>query len=226
MAPVSASRNQRLPGAIPPKRIWPKLLLLAIAGAIAYYGFIETPPGSPSLRSFDPDRMASLEVDMWKAYDAKQNVQLFELLATQVHEQNRTTWAQAVRQAYYLAHAAATFADLQGHYEQVLPDLEAAYTMVRDRNHATFDPAKVAQAELNWWVSRRQQGHDTPEIIGGLIAEEYAMLYDSTIEQMIYPATLRAQAGRVRDDGGDNPDWATVSDLLHQSYRALHTALQ
>ena len=36
----------------------------------------------------------------------------------------------------------------------------------------------------------------------------------------------RARLGRLRDDGGANADWATVSELLRASYRSLRAAVR
>jgi hypothetical protein len=202
-----------------------------LAGVLALFvvaaGVVVIPPSGPrSLRVFDPDRTAALELDMWQAYYDKRNVRLFADLVTLLHEQNRYSWATASRAAFYLARAAATFGNLRSEYEQVLPDLIAAYTIERDWLHAGFDPAAVAKAELAWWVARRVPGQNSAEQVGALIAEENALLYDVPRDRVLEASTLRARAGKLRDDGGANADWATVSDLLHQSYRALHAAVQ
>ncbi len=196
------------------------VLLLVVAAATV-------PPAGPrSIRAFDPDRTADLEVDMWQAYYEKRNVRLFADLVTLLHEQNRYSWARATRAGFHLARAAATFGNLRSEYEQVLPDLIAAYTIERDWLHANFDPVAVAKAELAWWVARRVPGENSAEHVGELIAEENALLYDVPRDRVLEASTLRARAGKLRDDGGAQADWVTVSDLLHQSYRSLHAAVQ
>jgi hypothetical protein len=52
------------------------------------------------------------------------------------------------------------------------------------------------------------------------------LLYEVPHDRVLEASTLRARAGKLRDDGGAQANWATVSDLLHQSYRALHAAVQ
>jgi hypothetical protein len=197
------------------------VLLLAVGAA---YVVFAAPPGPRSLRVFDPDRVAELEVDMWQAYYAKQRFRLFKDLVVSLHEQNRYSWAKAVVAGFHLARAAATFGDLRGEYEQVLPELERAYTIARDWTMARFDPAAVARAELAWWVARRQPGQNSPEQVGELIAQENSLLYDIPRERVLSASILRARAGRLRDEGGEHADWPEVSRLLHQSYRELHAA--
>jgi hypothetical protein len=196
---------------------------LAIAGAL--YAAVAAPAGPRTLREFDPDRVADLEVRMWQAYYAKQNVRLFALLATTMREQYRYSWLQATRAAYRLARAAATFGNARSNYDVVLPDLESAYATARSWVGAGFDPARVARAELDWWVARRIPGRNSPEQVGALMAEQYAMFYEVPREVVARAALLRAQAGRLRDDTADRPDWEEVGRLLRESYRDLRSAL-
>jgi len=192
-----------------------------IAAAVAF----RAPSGPRSLRVFDPDRTADLETDMWQAYYRHENVRLFRGLVTLLHEQNRYSWARATLAGFYLARAARTFGDARDDYERVVPDLERAYAMTRDWTNASFDPAAVARAELAWWVARRVPGEDSPEHVGELIAAENALLYDVPQPKVLEASTLRARAGKLRDEGGEEADWTTVSRLLHDSYRQLHTAV-
>jgi hypothetical protein len=195
--------------------------LLAFALALAF-----TPPRGPrSMREFNPTRLADLELRMWKAYYTKDRARLFGLLVTMLHEQYRYSWATATREAFHLARAAATFGDAKDHYEVVLQDLEAAYAMAKSWLDAGFDPRAVAEAELAWWVARRIPGQNSAEQVGQLIAQEYALLYESSVERVAPAALLRATAAKMRDEQAAQPDWDRIGRLLEQSYRELHAAL-
>ena len=135
-----------------------------------------------------------------------------------LHEQYRYPWAKATIAGFHLARAAATFGDARGDYERVLPDLERAYEIEKDWVHAGFDPKAVAKAELAWWVARRMPGQNSAEQVGRLIAEEYALLYEIPVERVLEASTLRARAGKLRDEGGEHADWTTVAQLLTDSY--------
>jgi hypothetical protein len=203
------------------------LLVIVLAiGATAYAGFIHTPPGPRSLREFDPDRMAQLELDMWQAYYLKERLRLFRGLVTMLHEQYRYTWAKATQAAFFLARGASRFGDSTENYDRVRPDLERAYAIARDWTGSRFNAAAVARAELAWWTARRVPGQDGAEHVGALIGEEYALLYDVPPERVAQAAVLRARAARLRDDGGDQADWPAVEDLLRQSYRTLGAAVR
>jgi hypothetical protein len=202
---------------------------IAIAGAVVLafaIAFAVTPPRGPrSMRVFNPDRLADLEVRMWQAYYAKERVRLFALLVTMLHEQYRYSWATATKEAFHLARAAARFGDLKGGYEVVLPDLEAAYATAKSWLRAGFDPRDVARAELAWWIARRIPGRNSPEQVGALIADEYALLYETRREAVTNAARLRAEAAALRDAEAAEPDWDTIGALLRQSYRDLLAAL-
>ena len=210
------------------ERTWlRRSLLIALVVTIGLLFVALRAPGGPRpLRVFEPDTMADLELDMWQAYYAHENLRLFGDLLTTLREQYGYSWARASLGGFYLARAARTFGDARSGYERVLPDLERAYAMVKGRSGAAFDPAAVARAELNWWVARRVPGQDNPENVGRLIAAENALLFEVPLERVLEASTLRARAGRLRDEGGAEADWSVVSQLLHQSYEQLHASVQ
>ena len=198
---------------------------LAIVAAFGL-AFVFTPPRGPrSMRQFRPARLAELEVRMWQACYAKERIRLFTLLTTMLREQYHYSWADASIEAFHLARAAATFAELKGNYEVVLPDLEAAYGKARSWTDADFDPARVARAELAWWVARRVPGDNSAEHIGRLIADEYGLLYETSPESVATAALLRAKAAAMRDEQAARPDWPAIARVLRASYDELLLAL-
>ena len=200
--------------------------LLAVLATVAFYVVaLRSPPGPRSLKVFDPDRMADLEVGMWQAYYRKAKPRLFLLLVTMMHEQYRYTWSRACRAGFHLARAAAIFGDSQSDYDRVLPDLERAYSIAKDWSGAHYDPAAVARAELAWWVARRAPAESSPENVGRLIGKEYALFYEVPEDRVHRVGLLRAQAAALRDAGGADADWDAVSHVLHDSYRSLNRAL-
>ena len=98
-------------------------LVLLSGGLLAVAAFhrvaIHTPPGPRSLKAFDPDRMAELEVGMWQAYYRRERLRLFALLVTIFHEQYRYTWSRACGAGFHLARAASAFGDARSGYEGV-----------------------------------------------------------------------------------------------------------
>jgi hypothetical protein len=206
------------------RKIMAVIFLLAAGAAVWGLG-IYTPPGPHTARAFDPDRLADLEVEMWRAYYEKENVALFRALLTALREQFRYPWSKAARAGYHLARAAADFGKAMDNYERVLPDLEKAYAISRDWSGAGYDPAEVARAELAWWVARREPSQRDPANVGRLIGVVYSRFYQLPEERVREAGLLRARAADLRDRGGINPNWPEVSRLLHESYRSLRAAL-
>jgi hypothetical protein len=206
------------------RRRWAALLVTIVLVGGAYV-LLARPAEHGSMRQFEPMRLANLETSMWQAYYQKQNVRLFSLLVVMLREQYHYSWTVAIREAFHLARAAATFGNARSNYEQVLPDLETAYAMVRDWEGARFDPREVAHAELAWWVARRIPGQDAPEHVGELIADEYSLLYNVSKPSVMSAGLFRAQAGALRDAEARAPDWTVIEQLLVRSYADLHRAV-
>ena len=199
-------------------------VLMLVVGTLSYA--VIAPPGGPrSLKRFDPIRMADFELRMWQAYYEKDRARLFVLLVSTLREQYRYSWAVATIEGFHLARAAGRFSELESNYDAVLPDLEAAYSRARTWLGAGFDPASVARAELAWWVARRTPGRNSAAMVGDLIADEYALLYETSRDLVVLPAQLRAEAAALRDANAANPEWDAIGRLLQQSYAALSRAL-
>ena len=184
-------------------------------------------------RGFDSDRLAVLELRMWKAYYRRQPVRLAALLVRANREQARASWPRAVAAAFYLARAAAGFGRSTGDYDRFLPDIVRGYRMLG--LPASVDGEAVAERELRWWVVRREIGLAAGEAAGDVIADLYATIYGVPKASVAEAGRLRGLAAEVRDRGATaDPDgpagpgrayWPEVARLLRDSYRSLSTAL-
>ena len=74
-------------------------------------------------------------------------------------------------------------------------------------------------------MARRVPGQNSPEQVGRLIAEEYALLYETSRERVAEAALLRAEAAALRDGHATSPDWNAIARLLQRSYRELLPAV-
>jgi hypothetical protein len=201
------------------------LLMLALVVGAGIYVFMP-PPGPRLLTRFDAPRVAELELNVWRSYYGREPVQLFVGLATMMREQYHYSWAVAATEAFYFARACIKFRDLNGNFEDVvLPDLEHGYATAQVWLHAGYDPHRVARAELAWWVARRVAGRSDPVQLGGLMASQYALLYEVPLDHVLKAATLRAQAEALRDVEGARPNWDEIARLLHDAYTELRARL-
>lgn len=203
-----------------------RTLVIVGTGLLIYVAFFAVPAGPRTVREFDADQMAAFEVEVWKATDRDSSVDLIIAFTRMLHDEQRYTWARAFDAGYHLASATRTFAAVHSHYEQCVPDLEDAYTTARDWTDASFNPGAVARAEVAWWTAQRTARQSDPDIVGGLIADQYALFYEVPRQNVITAGILRARAAKLRADGGGDVDWTGVSALLRDSYRELHAALK
>ncbi len=184
-------------------------------------------------RSFDPGRVARLELRMWKAYYRRQPARLFGLLVQANREQAGVGWGSAIVAAAWLARGAARFGRSTGDYDRFLPDIVRGYRALGLPDDV--DAYEVARRELRWWVVRREIGLAAGEAAGEAIASLYAALYGLPQEMVAEAGRLRGHAAEVRDRGATaDPDgpggagreyWPEVGSLLAASYGSLRRAL-
>jgi hypothetical protein len=184
-------------------------------------------------RDFDPDRLAVLELRMWKAYYRRQPLRLFGWLILAMREQARVRWPRALAASVFLTRGAAGFARATGDYERFAPDVARGYRLLGLPEHV--DAEEVARRELRWWVVRREIGLAAGAAAGEAITRLYAELYDVPELSVADAGRLRGKAAEVRDRGAnDDPDgsagpgrayWPEVARLLRSSYRSLKDAL-
>jgi hypothetical protein len=182
--------------------------------------------------SFDPERLADLELRMWKAYYAHRRARLFALLVVAHREQAGVGWPRALAAAFWFALAALRFARSTDGYERFEAPIVRGYRALR--LPAGIDALEVARRELRWWVVRREMGLDSRDEAGAAICALYAALFDVPEVAVAEAARLRGQAAEVRDRGAaaepaaaphEGVYWPEVARLLRASYRSLHGAL-
>lgn len=184
-------------------------------------------------RDFDPDRLARLELGMWKAYYRRQRLRLFGLLVLANREQAQASWPRALLAALYLARAAAGFGRATGDYERFAGDIARGYRTLG--LPPGTDAEEVARRELRWWVVRRETGLDSAASAGEAITRLYSAVYGVAERAVAEAGGLRGRAAEVRDRGAaadpDGPTgrgaayWPEVGRLLRESYRSLRGAL-
>jgi hypothetical protein len=182
---------------------------------------------------FDPDRLAILELRMWKAYYRRQPARLFGNLVLGLREQAGASWPRALIAALWLTKGAAGFARASADYERFAPDIARGYRAIG--LPPAVDVEAVAREELRWWVVRREIGLAAGAEAGTTIARLYSAFYRVPVERVTEAGRLRGLAAEIRDRGADaDPDgpagpgtayWPEVGRLLVQSYRSLAEAV-
>ncbi len=187
-----------------------------------------------SLRSFNPTRVAQLELEMWKAYYHHKFLKLFLLLLQLTKEFFGFSYLKAIRPAYYASIAAAHFRlnkgkETQEVEEKILKNLTKLYKIIKSNCSDNFDYEKMAQLELEWWLIDRYPNRYETTREQALAA---AMATLMSVESLVLSdyASNRAEAMVLCDkiEGKDDQkvDWERVGILLINSYRSLSKAVQ
>jgi hypothetical protein len=185
-----------------------------------------------SLRDFDAEEVARLDTAMWRSYYSRQRARLFAQLTELLRAQYRLPFWRSNAVAYRAAKAAFVFKD--GHsradYERALPDLTSFYNSIRSVSDTDFDPERAARLELEWWIVHRERRTHAAGDLERALAELEAELYRIPSDKFMEHARLRAEAMEIRDSkaeqgGVTEEDWKRIDELLHQSWRSLHAAV-
>ncbi len=206
------------------KRKYTKILILI--GILGLLSLSALPIAwSDTSVKIDPVKVAAAETNMWRAYYSRNLIKLRIELISLLRGQFGFSYVEAMDVGKHLSSAAMTFESTKGNYKQtVLPDLVLAYSQLKNKLVADFDPEEAARAELDWWVARRTPGKDSPEVVGRLIAHLYAVVFGGNRSIFEKAGLLRAQAAHLRDRRGALCDWGKVEILLLKSYQALQEA--
>lgn len=162
-----------------------------------------------SLREFDPNRVATLETKMWKAYYAHRFLRLAVLLLRLFKEQFHVNFFVALQLAYYSSKAAAIFRKT-GNQPETERLLTRYYQVLEHHAHESFDVSKAAQLELKWWIIHRYP-KKYEESLATVLAQAMAVLYSTTPTKLEEYATHRTVAMGFRDKATHldkvEPDW-------------------
>jgi hypothetical protein len=189
-------------------------------------------PRRTSMREFDADEVARLETAMWRSYYSRQRVKLFREMSELLRTQYRLPVLRSNAVAYRAARAAFVFKDgkARADYERALPDLVSFYQSIRAVSDTDFDVERAARLELEWWVVHRERRAHAPEDLPRALADLQAELFRVPADRLAEHARLRAEAMDIRDTKADHggvaeEDWQKIDELLHQSWRSLHAAV-
>lgn len=189
-------------------------------------------PQKIDIRDFDPDEVARLDTAMWRSYYSRERFRMYRELTELLGKQYKLRFWRRQLVAYYAARAAFVFKDgrERADYEQALPALEKFYGEIRDISSTDFDAGRAARLELEWWIIHRERKKYQEGDLAQALAATAAEIYRQPVENFIEHGRLRAEAMEIRDTraesgGVSEEDWQKIDDLLHQSWRSLHAAV-
>jgi hypothetical protein len=217
------------------KKILSKIALgLLIIGVllVGWIAFDIYTPHKVDIRDFDADEIARLDTAMWRSYYSRRRVQMFSELTEVLGKQYKLRFWRRQLMAFYAAKSAFVFKDGQARadYEKALPDLEKFFSEIRAVSTTDFDVKRAAQTELEWWIVHRERAKYQEGDLAKALADAASALYNVPPEKFLEYGKFRAEAMKIRDreaeaGGVSDEDWQKIDELLHQSWRSLHTVV-
>lgn len=191
-------------------------------------------PRKHSIRQFDPAEVARLETAMWRSYYAKKPVLLFWQLAGGLRQQFHAPFWRSFGLAFEATRAAFVFKQGQSRadYQQALPLLIDYYRAIQELTIEPFNIRRVAALELDWWIVHRQRERYSYSDLAHALALTSAALYDQPALTFTQYAHLRADAMRLCDGAGQQPngaseaDWQRIERELNRAWKNLHDVVQ
>jgi hypothetical protein len=189
-------------------------------------------PHKANIRGFDADEVARLDTAMWRSYYSHERLRMFGELTELLEKQYHLPFWRRHLVAFYPAKAAFVFKDgkTREDYEKALPDTEKFLGEIHDVSTTDFDVKEAARLEVEWWIVHRQRKQYKEGDLARALADAAGALYRMPAENFLEYGNLRAEAMKIRDEkaesgGVKEEDWQKIDELLHQSWRALHTAV-
>jgi len=194
---------------------------------------LEAPP--PAVRGFDPIRLAYLETAIWRAYYDRAWPLVLGLTVQLAHEQFGLSWPRSIQAAYYTTRASIVWAPVRHDVDAVGWWLERFYTLAREHGRGfSFDPKRVADLELRYWIVHRDLAGQPESAKGPLedsLAELHSALFGLPLEACRASGVARARAADAVDlitghrSTDVDLDWARVERHLRDAYTSLAAAL-
>jgi hypothetical protein len=179
-----------------------------------------------------PDLIAELEAGGWRAYYDHDWPNLVRRLVQLNQEQFHIPFPLSIVAAFHAARASRAWVPVEHDDAAVLEHLRRFYRMARRWSGLTFDPARAAQLEFNYFkVHRDLVGNPDKSAFVTAMAELHAHLFDLPVERMRDSAEWRVRAANTVDlitsgqSTDPEADWAKLEDELRECYRSIDREL-
>ena len=188
------------------------------------------------MRAFDPRSVGSLECRAWETYYRRKWVAFLVASVGLVRQAFRMSWPRTLVGAWLVLRANQKWAPFPDNDPVAARALMTRfYRLLKVSESATFDPARAAELEVDWWRAHRENQHDAADGSAGELEDTltalYAYTYSADPDDVRAAAVLRARAMDVSDrwvEAGREPHNPLLREertLLVRSYAALLAAV-
>jgi hypothetical protein len=185
----------------------------------------------PNGATFDPDRLAQLEVAGFRAYYDRKWLRCFWLVAQLAHEQFHMSLARSIQAAYYITRASIAWAPVDHDTRKVRLYIRKFYRLAAKHGKGfRFDPEMVARLEYVYWdehrkLSGRPQSEKAPLVQS--LADLHSAIFNISREAARPSAVDRAHCTDTVDEitghrsTNVEADWQTAEAYLRAAYRSI-----
>jgi uncharacterized protein YndB with AHSA1/START domain len=205
---------------------------------LAAAGQLAPEPAAPrglDLALLDPNAVAYYETAGWRAYYDRNWPLAFGLMVRLIETQFRVPFPRAFLAALQITRASVAFVPRDHKLDAVLHHMEQFYRIVARTSGGAFDPRRVAELELRYWVIHRELAEaperDNRPLVESLAALHGALfgrtpdeLWDSAESRAEAAATVDRITGRRSTDVA--ADWRRVEESLRRAYGQIKDAGQ
>jgi len=190
-----------------------RLLVVAFAALVVFCFW----PRHSSLRIFDPQKMADIQLQVWREAAAKNRNGMIGPLYELYSGQYQIPPIGSLMMAIDMSSALTIFATAPdaADQEKALVPLRTVYVNLKNSTKGTFDPDAMARMELATWML--QADHAKRAQLTTSISERLAILYGLTSEQCLPAAKHFAQARKNVNESL----WADAGTELLAGWSAL-----
>ena len=186
------------------------------------------------MRSFDPRVVGAVECRAWESYYRRRWLPFLIASVRMVRAAFRMSRPRTLEGAWLVLRANQKWAPVPENDPDAARALMTRfYRLLIASEGATFDPARAAELEVEWWRAHRahQGGAESFDVLVAALGALYSYCYDADPAEVRRAAELRAEAMDVSDawvtagcDPND-PRLARERALLVRSYAALLAAV-
>jgi hypothetical protein len=185
--------------------------------------------------TFDPDRVAHLEATDWRAYYDRKWLKMLKLMVQLTHAQFGLSWPRAIQASYLIIRASVAWAPVDHDLRMVRRYIRKFYrTAARHGRGVSFDPVKVADLELEYWVVHRElSGRPDDEKMPLIrsLARLHSATFGIPLEAAWESGVKRARAADTVDlitskrSKDIEADWLLLEQYLREAYRSIKAQL-
>ncbi len=177
---------------------------------------------------FDADQVAHFETVGWRANYARNWPYMLYVVVRLLQAQFRMNLWQSLRGAYYITRASIAWVPIDHDLDLVRAYLVKFYIVAQRASRLPFDPARVANLELQYWIVHREwSGKPDKTALIQSLAELHAGIFGTSVEAMRPSAENRAAAATTVDlitskqSKDVEADYRLIEQYLRTAYRQI-----